>query len=87
LPGSWLAPAFGHFFARSGASLKDNYFLRTYVCTSCADSKRSVSDRWLINDKEAQSALNISIFHYLNLFIFTSARSVTLGSIVPFFNI
>ena len=31
--------------------IDDNYFLRPYVCTSCADSKRSVSDRWLINDK------------------------------------
>ena len=37
------------------------------------------------NDKEARSALNISIFHYLNLFIFSSAQSVTFGSILPFF--
>ena len=40
--------------------IKDNYFLRPYVCTSCADSKRSVSDRWLTNDKEAQSALKLT---------------------------
>jgi len=32
--------------------INENFFLRPYVCTSCADSKRSVSDRWLINDKE-----------------------------------
>ena len=32
--------------------INENYFLRPYVCISCADSKRSVSDRWLINDKE-----------------------------------
>ena len=32
-------------------ALRANYFLHCYVCTSCADSKRSVSDRWLINDK------------------------------------
>jgi len=49
--------------------IKDNYFLRLYVYTSYADCKRSVSDRWLRNgnDKEAQSALNISIlpfFHF-----------------------
>ena len=40
--------------------IKENYFLRPYVCTSCADSKRSVSDRWLINEKEAQSALKLT---------------------------
>ena len=40
--------------------LNDNYFLRLYVYTSYADSKRSVSDRWLINDKEA---LGASIFN------------------------
>jgi hypothetical protein len=27
------------------------YFPRHFGCTSCADSKRSVSDRWLKNDK------------------------------------
>jgi hypothetical protein len=31
--------------------LNENYFLRLYVYTSYADSKRSVSDRWLKNDK------------------------------------
>jgi len=29
----------------------DNYFLRLYVYTCYADSKRSVSDRWLKNEK------------------------------------
>jgi hypothetical protein len=47
--------------ARSIASLNDNYFLRPYVCTSCADSKRSVSDRWLINDKEGGKCRLFSI--------------------------
>jgi len=32
--------------------LNKNYFLRLYVYTSYADSKRSVSDRWLTNDRE-----------------------------------
>ena len=31
--------------------LNKNYFIRLYVYTSYADSKRSVSDRWLKNDK------------------------------------
>jgi len=31
--------------------LNDNYFLRLYVYTCYADSKRSVSDRWLKNEK------------------------------------
>jgi|GEM_PF-5780291 len=59
LPGSWLAPAFGLFFARSGASLNDKgkmkndkeaqsalniYFPRLSGCTSFADSIHSVSD-------------------------------------------
>ena len=33
------------------APLNKNYFLRLYVYTSYADSKRPVSDRWLKNDK------------------------------------
>ena len=33
-----------------------NSFLRLYVYTSYADSKRSVSDRWLINDKAVNSS-------------------------------
>jgi len=37
--------------------IKDNYFLRLYVYTSYADCKRSVSDRWLTNDKEKRKAL------------------------------
>ena len=36
---------------RGYAPLNENYFLRLYVYTSYADSKRSVSDRWLTNDK------------------------------------
>ena len=37
---------------RGHATLNKNYFLRLYVYTSYADSKRSVSDRWLTNDRE-----------------------------------
>jgi hypothetical protein len=47
LPGSWLVPAFGLFFARSGASLNDREEMK--------------------NDKEAQSALNISIVPFFNI--------------------
>ena len=32
-------------------ALRANYFLHYYVYTSYADSKRSVSDRWLIKDR------------------------------------
>ena len=45
---------------RGHALVNKNYFLRLYVYTSYADSKRSVSDRWLTNDKEAQSALKLT---------------------------
>ena len=45
---------------REHALVNKNFFLRLYVYTSYADSKRSVSDRWLTNDKEAQSALKLT---------------------------
>jgi hypothetical protein len=42
--------------------LNENYFLRLYVYTSYADSKRSVSDRWLINDKAVNSSCSFSFY-------------------------
>jgi hypothetical protein len=59
LPGSWLVPAFGHFFARSGASLKDKeemkndkeaqsafniYFPRLSGCTSKRIGSNAIED-------------------------------------------
>jgi len=56
--------------------INENYFLRLYVYTSYADCKRSVSDRWLRNDKEAQSALNISILPCFHISILLGAAQL-----------
>ena len=61
---------------RGHALVNKNYFLRLYVYTSYADSKRSVSDRWLTNDKEAQSALNIYILPFFHISIFLGAAQL-----------